>query len=1562
MFAVDYWRDRHFRSAFVSIMAGLSIVISSGFYIAASATRAAATDYRFRLIPTGDDPMLGQANARWEKDLIGPGTPSEQKWKDDQGATHDRTMGACGCLLAAMSNVLRYALGAGTPFSARPFFLTDDNVLFSPAYVDQFLKRAQRPGGPDWGYKKQDGGCGTQPVPWALKYIAFPSSISDGYTTVDGPTGVVFNVHKTPSLGADTRLLEIIRREIDQNRLVIVATRKSALSAHAYVVAGYEEDGELLTVNMGTGGWPAVENDYQRFINQVQDVWTYRNVSSGPASSFSDRFFGLLDDPGRLAIVGVGPTGLRTGVDPATGRSYDEDPESIYWDVPPDTGVVEAEPPSPDAVGTFYPLGADGTYRFAVTNEGAIRTAFKAIRTDGTGTAQVVDGGEYSLASGETAKYEMAVQGGLVRTSQVAEFSPQPQFEVPMGLDDRTDASFDAAKSFDVDGTVMSHHWDFGDGTSADGPRVTHRYRARGQYGVTLSVVDNEGVERSITHSVQVRPWDTAAPTSHATLSPDPADGWATRPIAVHLSASDEPDGAASGVKSLTWSSAGAVTNDETTVPGSSTDLTVTAEGTTRVTFHATDSEGNDGPDQDVAARIDLSPPDLAVTAPPDGGTQPALPFIGGRGHDGVSGVGSVDIRLQRAADGRYWSGSDWLPDPTWLPAEGRADWWIGDKLPRGDSLRNGQYQVMARARDLAGNSGPPVASSFTILSHPAMTRTIHQLAGGSAPLAETTDEMPQGAFSPDSVVGSGKFLVTLERPIKWGAALGQLGLPAGQKGARAYAVNGSGVIVGLSYSTGTPGETATTWRDGVPTPLPPLNLTGDRWSAALDVNASGTAVGWSSNGFGIAQRTAAQWVNNQVSPIPDLGGPSSVARAVNTNGTIVGDATRPGDFASGPFQAFTWTPGAAATQLPGLGGDQSHAFDVNDSGVVVGAANLVPGGPLHAVRWAAGVVQDLGPGVAESVNNDGHIAGYRNTGSTWTPALWQNGTETDVTDLIGAGTTWNLDRNPYAPFVTMLSGDDQPYARITILDDDTLIGAGTVQGATRGFEIPPLGSSGGTGSDATPPSSSAEIRPVANAAGWNRQSVSLHLVATDEIGGSGLKGILTSGVPSGMLPGREGIIDVATEGDTTIPFAAEDNAGNLEDPGHSITVRIDTQAPTLAAQGEFAGKWQRGPVAVPLIAHDTLSGIDHLGVAMTGADSRPRATYLTSTQTIVVDKEGTTTLSYSATDRAGNTSDDEVIVRVDNTAPTVDLPPEQGSLGERLQFTASDKGSGLKSLTATLTDPNGKVDAQPFGSPLGVIGVYHLNITATDLADNTTNREESISVGGTYPVVLPVAGDSMPIADAGGPYYEAAVGESIVLDGSGSRDPDGDPLTYAWSFGDGGTGTEAQPSHRYLGPGTYVVNLVVNDGYEDSQSVYGARGSFAVVQVAPNRPPDCSAAAVKPSTLWPPDHRLVPLRLDGLSDPDGNPLTMSVTTVTQDEPADALGDGHTRPDAVIRSHGSVWVRAERDGSQDGRVYTITWQISDGRSSCSVSASIGVPKAAGRLAIDSGQRFSATGS
>jgi hypothetical protein len=220
------------------------------------------------------------------------------------------------------------------------------------------------------------------------------------------------------------------------------------------------------------------------------------------------------------------------------------------------------------------------------------------------------------------------------------------------------------------------------------------------------------------------------------------------------------------------------------------------------------------------------------------------------------------------------------------------------------------------------------------------------------------------------------------------------------------------------------------------------------------------------------------------------------------------------------------------------------------------------------------------------------------------------------------------------------------------------------------------------------------------------------------------------------------------------------------------------------------------------------------------------------------------------------------------------------------------------------------------------------------------------------------------PTADAGTDQIMNE-GSLVALNGGGN-DPDGDSLYYYWTQISGppvtlSSSQSAAPTFTApaVAPGGAALEfqLVVYDGPLGSQP-----DNVAVTVLNMNDPPACSVARADREDLWPPNHKLVPVRITGISDPNSDAVWITVTDVTQDEPVDGLGDGDTSPDAVLQGD-KVLLRAERSGQGNGRVYTVNFMAEDENGgSCTGSVRIGVPpnKKPGVTAIDGGQSYVST--
>jgi len=101
------------------------------------------------------------------------------------------------------------------------------------------------------------------------------------------------------------------------------------------------------------------------------------------------------------------------------------------------------------------------------------------------------------------------------------------------------------------------------------------------------------------------------------------------------------------------------------------------------------------------------------------------------------------------------------------------------------------------------------------------------------------------------------------------------------------------------------------------------------------------------------------------------------------------------------------------------------------------------------------------------------------------------------------------------------------------------------------------------------------------------------------------------------------------------------------------------------------------------------------------------------------------------------------------------------------------------------------------------------------------------------------------------------------------------------------------------------------------------------VVTIVDTTPPELSVA-LSPSSLWPPNHKLVTIvaTVTATDICDADP-EVRLVSVTSNEPDNGLGDGDTPGDIVIVDDFTLELRAERSGLGDGRVYTVTYEAED---------------------------------
>ncbi len=186
----------------------------------------------------------------------------------------------------------------------------------------------------------------------------------------------------------------------------------------------------------------------------------------------------------------------------------------------------------------------------------------------------------------------------------------------------------------------------------------------------------------------------------------------------------------------------------------------------------------------------------------------------------------------------------------------------------------------------------------------------------------------------------------------------------------------------------------------------------------------------------------------------------------------------------------------------------------------------------------------------------------------------------------------------------------------------------------------------------------------------------------------------------------------------------------------------------------------------------------------------------------------------------------DEVLVSTYNTPPVADAGPDQAIIelyttvqldGSKSYDDEGDDFTYLWTITQKPAESLAELDDPSSATPTFVADVqgdYVISLVVTDIFGAVSE-----------PDTMTVSFENVPpVADAGG-NQSVIAGDTVFLDGSGSYDGNGDPLSYSWSFVSKPSGSLAElsdasivdPSFIADEPGEYVVSLVVNDGFVNS-------------------------------------------------------------------------------------------------------------------------------------------------
>jgi PKD repeat protein len=370
--------------------------------------------------------------------------------------------------------------------------------------------------------------------------------------------------------------------------------------------------------------------------------------------------------------------------------------------------------------------------------------------------------------------------------------------------------------------------------------------------------------------------------------------------------------------------------------------------------------------------------------------------------------------------------------------------------------------------------------------------------------------------------------------------------------------------------------------------------------------------------------------------------------------------------------------------------------------------------------------------------------------------------------------------------------------------------------------------------------------------------------------------------------------------GSFSVELTVTDPQGASSSSSSSVTVSAANRPPVASAGGPYTG--DAGQTITFSAAQSSDPDDDPLTYSWTFGDgssamgSVVRRSYSTpgsyAAQVTVADGRGGT-----ATASAG------VTVRAINQRPTAQIGgPYRGEAGQAIAFAGSGSDPDQDPLTFAWSFGDGtSASGAAVSHAFAGAGTFTVSLTVSDGRGGSSAASTQ---------VLIAASNHAPSARISVPPT-ASAGSAVLFSADGSTDPDSDPLTYSWSFGDGRSATGASPFHAFESAGTFTVTLVATDTRGASST---ATASITVNGSSQNRPPVAAAGG--------PYNGEVNLGIAfsgfGSTDPDGDALT-----------AWDYGDGSTGS-GVSASHAYAAVRD----------YTVTLTVSDTHGATNASTAV----------------------